>query len=188
MAGAACGGGVAGESFFEGDELVHGVGGFEELFVLADGQDGFADTGDDFEAGFFEECFDFGGEVHADFEAFGGGAGEPMGAAGFDEVGEFVEVAGLDEVVECGELVVDGEDEDAAGGEEAAGFGEAGGGIGADGDDVAHGGDELEVLGGEGAEVDGVGFGDGGAGGFAGQVGLGGPLGDFFADDLEHVV
>ncbi len=188
MGGAGFGGGVFLEDGFEVDEGFDGVVGFEEFAVLAGGDDGFADVGEDFVAFFGGEGFDLGGGEHVDVEAFVDVFGEPFGAAGFDEGGEGVEVAGLDEVFDGGEVVVDGEDEDDAGLEETVDFGEAFGGVGADGDDVAHGGDEFEMVGGEGGEIGGVGLLDGGAGGFGGEVGLFGPGFEFFADFHEHVV
>ena len=101
--------------------------------------------------------------------------------------GQGVEVAGGDEVVDRGEVVVDGKDDDAAGLEQAVNFGEARGGVGADGDDIAHGGDELEVVRGEARRSTASACWTVALAALLGEIGLGGPFGELFADFLEHV-
>jgi len=151
------GGGVFGQVFFQADQAVNAVGVFHQLLVLADGEDGFADDAEDFEAGFFEEFSESVGGEGGGFELFFGVWGEPVGAGGGEELFEGVEVTAIDEVVDGCEFVVGGGDDDAAGGADAEHFAGCAGGVGADGDGVAHGGGESEGGIGERAEIDDIG-------------------------------
>ena len=82
---------------------------------MADGDDGFADEVEDFEAGPFKEAAEGAGSEHRELESLSLVAGEPVGFAGVDEFFQGVEIAAFDEMIEGGEFVVGGGDDDAAG-------------------------------------------------------------------------
>lgn len=147
---------------FEAEEAFEGVGVFEEVFVFAEGEDGFAGEVEDLEAGFFEEAAEGVGGEHGELELLAGVVGEPVGAAGAEEGFEGVEVGAFEEMIEGGELVVSGGDDYSVGLSGTEDFGDGGRGIGADGEGIAHGEGEGEMIDGEFAQVHDVGDEEGG--------------------------